>query len=188
MSYRAPRQWEHSTGIQFLSVDPSDTLPTVRKLASELGWDGQMSLDFVDAEQGLMMIECNPRPTDGVLLMSAEELERGLLEPAPEALQIEAGRSEQLDFAVLGQLFREPLKQVPGSIHDLATVKGTDSGWHDLMPQLYSFLAFAHHERMSLAERKGLFEAMSDGITWDGQEIPGLPDEDAAFLSELTGE
>lgn len=188
MSYRAPRQWEHSTGIEFLSVDPSDTLPTVERLASELSWDGQMSLDFVDSEQGLMMIECNPRPTDGVLLMSAEELERGLVAPAIETLQIEPGRREELDFAVFGQMFREPLKDVPSSIHDLAAVKGTDSGWHDTMPQLYSFLAFAHHERMSLKERKGLFEAMSDGITWDGQPIPGLPDDDARFLAQLTGD
>lgn len=188
MSYRAPRQWEHSTGIQFLSVDPADTLATVERLAAELGWDGQMSLDFVDTGEGLAMIECNPRPTDGVLLMSATELERGLLAPQPETLLVEAGRSEQLDFAVFGQIFREPLKQAPGSIHDLAAVKGTDSGWHDALPQLYSFLAFAHHERMSLAERKGLFEAMSDGITWDGQAIPGLPAEDAAYLAELTGD
>lgn len=188
MSYRAPRQWEHSTGIQFLSVDPSDTLPTVELLAEELVWDGQMSLDFVESGDGLMMIECNPRPTDGVLLMSAEELERGLLAPTIETLQIEAGRSEQLDFAVLGQIFREPLKETPRSIHDLAAVKGTDAGSHDLLPQLYSFLAFAHHERMSLAERKGLFEAMSDGITWDGQSIPGLPAADAAYLAKLTGD
>ncbi len=188
MSYRAPRQWEHSTGIQFESVDPSDTLPTVELLASDLKWDGQMSLDFVDSGDGLMMIECNPRPTDGVLLMSAEELERGLLAPTIETLQIEPGRTEQLDFAVLGQIFREPLKEAPNSIHDLATVKGTDSGWHDRLPQLYSFLAFAHHERMSLKERKGLFEAMSDGITWDGQDIPGLPSDDAAYLAELTGD
>ncbi|HEX6668647.1 MAG TPA: hypothetical protein VF061_03760 [Gemmatimonadales bacterium] len=188
MSYRAPRQWEHSTGIQFLSVDPSDTLPTVEGLASDLEWDGQMSLDFVDAEQGLMMIECNPRPTDGVLLMTAEELERGLLAPTIETLQIEPGREEQLDFAVLGQVFKEPLKEAPGSIHDLAAVKGTDSGWHDELPQLYSFLAFAHHERMSLEERKGLFEAMSDGITWDGQPIPGLPPDDSTYLAKLTGD
>ena len=188
MSYRAPRQWEHSTGIQFESVDPSDTLPTVERLASDLSWDGQMSLDFVDSGDGLMMIECNPRPTDGVLLMTAEELERGLLAPSIETLQIEPGRIEQLDFAVFGQMFREPLKEMPRSVHDLAAVKGTDSGWHDLMPQLYSFLAFAHHERMSMKERKGLFEAMSDGITWDGQDIPGLPPEDAAYLAELTGD
>jgi hypothetical protein len=188
MSYRAPRQWEHSTGIQFESIDASDTLPTVEKLAADLKWDGQMSLDFVDAEQGLMMIECNPRPTDGLLLLTAEELERGLLAPTIETLQVEPGRMEELDFAVLGQIFQQPLKDAPNSIHDLAAVKGTDTGWHDLIPQLYSFLAFAHHERMSLEERKGLFEAMSDGITWDGQAIPGLPADDAAYLAKLTGD
>jgi predicted ATP-grasp superfamily ATP-dependent carboligase len=187
MSYRAPRQWEHSTGIQFVSVDPSDTLPVVEKLGAELGWDGQMSLDFVAAGDGLMMIECNPRPTDGVLLMAAAELERGLLAPTGETLLIEEGRSEQLDFAVFGQIFKEPLKEVPRSFEDLLRVKGTDRGWHDALPKLYSFLAFAHHERMSLGERKALFVAMSDGITWDGQPIPGLPPGDAAYLATLTG-
>jgi len=188
MSYRAPRQWEHSTGIQFLSVDPADTFPTVEKLAGELDWEGQMSLDFVDSGDGLVMIECNPRPTDGVLLMTAEELERALLEPGDEAEHVPAGREEQLDFAVFGQIFREPLKEAPSSIHDLAAVQGMDQGWHDKLPKLYSFLAFAHHERMSLHERKGLFEAMSDGITWDGQPIPGLPPDDAAYLAKLTGD
>jgi hypothetical protein len=188
MSYRAPRQWEHSTGIQFLSVDPADTLPTVEKLAAELEWDGQMSLDFVDSGDGLVMIECNPRPTDGVLLMTAEELERGLLAPEDRVQQIPAGREEQLDFAVFGQIFREPLKQAPSSLHDLAAIEGMDQGWHDMLPKLYSFLAFAHHERMSLNERKGLFEAMADGITWDGQPIPGLPADDAAYLAKLTGD
>jgi predicted ATP-grasp superfamily ATP-dependent carboligase len=188
MSYRAPRQWEHSTGIQFLSVDPKDTLPIVERLGSELSWDGQMSLDFVDTDDGLMMIECNPRPTDGVLLMTAEELERALLAPTGETLLVEAGREEQLDFAVFGQIFREPLREAPKSFQDLATVHGTDRGWHDALPKLYSFLAFGHHERMSLKERKGLFEAMADGITWDGQAIPGLPPDDAAYLAKLTGE
>ena len=91
MSYRAPRQWEHSTGIQFLSVDPADTLPTVEKLGKDLSWDGQMSLDFIETDDGLVMIECNPRPTDGVLLMTAEELERGLLAPQAGTLQVPGG-------------------------------------------------------------------------------------------------
>ncbi len=188
MSYRAPRQWQHSTGIQFLSVDPADTLPTVERLGRELSWNGQMSLDFVDTGDGLVMIECNPRPTDGLLLMTAEELERGLLEPQPETLMVEPGREEQLDFAVFGQVFSEPLKQAPRSFEDLTRIPGTDRGWHDALPKLYSFLAFAHHERMSLRERRGLFEAMADGITWDGQPIPGLPAGDAAFLAQLTGD
>jgi hypothetical protein len=128
ISYRAPRQWQHSTGIQFLSVDPADTLPTVQKLGSELEWDGQMSLDFIETEDGLVMIECNPRPTDGVLLMTAEELERGLLAPTDETLLVPAGRQEQLDFAVLPQLFQQPLGEAPRTIDDLAKVHGTDRG------------------------------------------------------------
>lgn len=188
MSYRAPRQWEHSTGIQFLSVDPSDTLDTVERLGSELAWDGQMSLDFIETGDGLVMIECNPRPTDGVLLMTEEELERGLLEPGDETLLVPAGREEQLDFAVLAQIFREPIKELPGSIHDLARIPGTDRGWRDVMPKLYSFLALAQHERLSLRQREQLFVAMAEGITWDGQSIPGLPADDAAYLAKLTGE
>jgi hypothetical protein len=188
MAYRAPRQWEHSTGIQFLSVDPSDTLGTVERLGSELSWDGQMSLDFIETDEGLVMIECNPRPTDGVLLMTPEELERGLLGPEEKTLLIPPGREEQLDFAVLGQIFREPIKELPRSIHDLAEIPGTDSGWHDALPKLYSFLALARFEKLSLRDREQLFVAMSDGITWDGQPIPGLPRDDAAYLAELTGE
>ena len=188
MSYRAPRQWEHSTGIQFLSVEAGDTLPTVERLGSELGWEGQMSLDFIETEEGLVMIECNPRPTDGVLLMTAEELERGLLAPQAETVLVPAGRTEQLDFAVFGQIFREPLREAPSSIHDLTSIPGTDQGWHDALPKLYSFLALARFERLSLTQRQQLFVAMSDGITWDGQEIPGLPAGDAAYLAKLTGE
>jgi hypothetical protein len=187
MSYRAPRQWEHSTGIQFLSVDPADTLPTVEKLGFELAWDGQMSLDFIETEEGLVMIECNPRPTDGVLLMTAEELERGLIAPQEETLMVPAGREEQLDFAVLAQIFKEPLKEAPKTIHDLARIPGTDHGWRDALPKLYSFLALARFERLSLRDREQLFVAMSDGITWDGQAIPGLPPGDAAYLAKLTG-
>jgi predicted ATP-grasp superfamily ATP-dependent carboligase len=187
MSYRAPRQWEHSTGIQFLSVEPADTLPTVERLGSELGWDGQMSLDFIETSEGLVMIECNPRPTDGVLLMTAEELERGLLVPEDEILQVPAGREEQLDFAVFAQIFKEPLREAPKTIQDLARIPGTDKGWRDAMPKLYSFLALGRFEKLSLRDREQLFVAMADGITWDGQPIPGLPRDDAAYLAKLTG-
>jgi predicted ATP-grasp superfamily ATP-dependent carboligase len=187
MSYRAPRQWEHSTGIQFVSVEAGDTLPVTEKLGMELSWDGQISLDFVQADDGLMMIECNPRPTDGILLMTGDELERGLLSPQPETLLIKPGRETQLDFAVLGQIFQQPLKELPSSIHDIAAIPGTDKGWRDLMPNLYSFLFFCKVERLNLRKREQLFVAMADGITWDGQPIAGLGADDARYLATLTG-
>jgi hypothetical protein len=119
--------------------------------------------------------------------MTAEELERGLLAPEDEVLMVPAGREEQLDFAVCAQIFREPLHEAPKSIHDLAKIHGTDRGWRDSMPKLYSFLALCRFERLSLRDREQLFVAMAEGITWDGQPIPGLPADDAAYLAKLTG-
>jgi hypothetical protein len=184
--YAAPRQWEHSTGIQFLSVDASGSLDVVARLGAELSYTGQMSLDFVAAPEGLKLIECNPRATDGVLLMTAEELEAGLLGDDGEVTVVEPGRETQLDLALVGQLLSERPGEMPASVSDLLRVRGSDRGWHDALPKLYSFLAFAHHERLSLGRRQQLFVAMSDGICWDGQPIAGMSAGDAGFLAELT--
>ena len=162
-------------------MEAADTLPTVEKIGAELAWDGQMSLDFVDADDGQMMIECNPSPTDGILLMTGEELERGLLEPQPETLLVEPGGETQLDFAVFGQIFQRAAEGAALLAPRHAAIPGTDKGWRDAMPQLYSFLFFAKHERLNLRKREQLFVAMADGITWDGQGIPGLPANDAAY-------
>jgi glutathione synthase/RimK-type ligase-like ATP-grasp enzyme len=187
-AYRAPRQWQHSTGIQFLSVDGERSLEVAARLGAELDYTGQMSLDFVDSPNGPMLIECNPRATDGVLLMSAEELERGLLDPDSPITTVEPGRETALSLAVVGQLFSEPPSKLPAGIADLVRVKGADRGWLDALPTMYSFLAFGHHARLGWRERKQVFVAMADGICWDGEEIAGMSPEDARFLAELEGE
>jgi hypothetical protein len=185
-AYRAPRQWEHSTGIQFFSVDGEPSLEIARRIGGELAYTGQMSLDFVETSKGLMLIECNPRATDGVLLMHSEELEGGQLRAEQELTLVEPGRETQLSLAVFEEVFSEGLKEIPSGLGDLMRIRGSDSGWRDALPTLYSFLAFAHHERLSLSERKKLFVAMADGICWDGEPIAGMSPADARFLANLT--
>jgi glutathione synthase/RimK-type ligase-like ATP-grasp enzyme len=187
-AYRAPRQWQHSTGIQFLSIDGQPSLEVAERLGAELEYTGQMSLDFVESPSGPMLIECNPRATDGVLLMNAEELERGLLEPDAPLTMVEPGRETKLSLAVVGQLFSESPRKLPEGIADLVRVKGADQGWRDALPTMYSFLAFGHHARLGWRERKQVFVAMADGICWDGEPIAGLSAEDARLLAELEGE
>jgi glutathione synthase/RimK-type ligase-like ATP-grasp enzyme len=187
-AYRAPRQWQHSTGIQFESVDGGPSREVAERLGAELDYTGQMSLDFVESPDGPKLIECNPRATDGVLLMDAEELERGLLDPGAPPTMVEPGRERKLSLAVLGQLFTEGPKKLPAGVADLVRVPGSDQGWRDALPTLYSFLAFGHHARLGRRERKQVFVAMADGITWDGGPIAGMSAGDAHFLAELEGE
>jgi len=184
-AYRAPRQWEHSTGIQFLSVDGDESREIAERIGGALSYTGQLSLDFVASPDGLVLIECNPRTTDGVLLMTADELARGILEPGAEPALVEAGREVQLDFAVVAEALSEGPRELPRALHDLIRVPGADRGWRDRMPTLYSFLAFAHHERLSRREHKQLFVAMSDDVCWNGEPIPGMSAGDAQALAEL---
>lgn len=186
-TYRAPRQWEHSTGIEFLSVDALPSLQMVERIGAALGYTGQLSFDFVDGPDGLSIIECNPRTTDGALLMPAGDLSAGLLEAERDLTVVEPGRRVQLDFAVFASMFMGGLREAPATIHDLLHVADAGRGWRDALPALYSLLALGRHERLSRREHEQLFVAMSDDLCWNGEPIAGMTEGDAAVLDELSG-
>jgi len=186
-TYRAPRQYHHSTAVQLESIPGEATLEVVERLGAELAYTGQMSLDFVDSEDGLRIIECNPRTTDGVLLMESDELAGSLLDAEQELTMVPPGRLTQLDLAVVGAMFSDGLREVPGSIHDLLRIPGADRGWHDELPNLYSFLAFCHHERLSLSEHEQLQVAMYEDVSWDGEPIEGMTTGQSEALAALHG-
>ena len=81
---RVPGQRKHSTGIQFQAIDATESLKLVEPVVAELGYTGQISFGFLVTDDGLTFVECNPRATDGLLLMPREELAAGLLAPRPE--------------------------------------------------------------------------------------------------------
>ncbi len=186
-TYRAPRQYHHSTAVQLESIAGEATLEVVERLGAELAYTGQMSLDFVDSEDGLRIIECNPRTTDGVLLMESDELAGSVLDAEQELTMVPPGRLTQLDLAVVGAMFSDGLREVPGSIHDLLRIPGADRGWHDELPNLYSFLAFCHHERLSLSEHEQLQVAMYEDVSWDGEPIDGMTTGQSEALAALHG-
>jgi glutathione synthase/RimK-type ligase-like ATP-grasp enzyme len=184
--YRIPRQWKHSTGIQFESIDGGESLALIEPIVAELNYTGQISFDFVRTPAGLTLIECNPRATDGALLLTSDDLARALLEADPSPAMVEPGVETQLDLAVLGEAFADHLHRLPGCIADLARVHDAGDGWHDPLPTMYSALAIAHDEASSLREHEQLFVAMAGDISWDGQAIAGMSDADSRLLSELS--
>jgi len=186
--YRIPRQWKHSTGIGFESIDGTESLRIIEAIVGDLGYSGQVSFDFIITDDGLSLVECNPRATDGVLLIGSEQLAAGLLDPDAEQFVLAPGVEIQLDLALVGDAFADHLKRFPETIHDLARVHDAGDGWHDPMPTLYSALAVAHDKAMSLREHEKLFVSMAGDISWDGAPISGMSDADAKLLAGLTGD
>jgi hypothetical protein len=187
LMYRIPRQWHHSTGIQFESIDATESLRLIEPIAAELNYTGQMSYDFLVTDDGLSFVECNPRATDGALLLEPEEIERGLLgSAADDTFVLQPGIERQLDLLLVGDGFSDHLKRLPQTIKDLARVRDAGDGWHDPLPTMYSAFAVTHFAGVALKEHEKLQVAMGGDMSWDGQPISGMSDADAQLLASLT--
>jgi predicted ATP-grasp superfamily ATP-dependent carboligase len=92
LMYRIPRQRKHSTGIQFEAIDATESLKLIEPIVAELHYTGQISFDFLVSDDGLTFVECNPRATDGLLLMPRQELAAGLLDPRSETFVLTKAR------------------------------------------------------------------------------------------------
>lgn len=83
-------------------------------------------------------------------------------------------------------MFEQGLSQGPSTLRDLIEIRGSDRGWHDALPNLYSFLALMRSERLRHSEHAQLFVAMAGDISWDGDPIEGMSPGDAELLRGAT--
>ena len=186
-TYRAPEQWASSTGIAFLAVDSTDTLTYAQRIISEVdpGFTGQLSFDFVDHGGQLYAIECNPRPTNGVILLEAEEFARALTGDVAEPVVVAPGVERQIALAVLAEAFAEPVAHLRTTLHDLISVRDIGSGWNDAMAMLWSPATLVHGARLGAAEHTALLSALGDDIVWNGEPIDGMTASDRAALDDV---
>src|SRR5690606_30903829 len=101
-TYVHPREIEYAGGIVFESLMDPDTLAAAQHIAEATRYHGQMSLDFKRTEAGLVLIECNPRPTAGVLVMSPEMFVDALLDDRARQLRVApAGVRKKYSIALI---------------------------------------------------------------------------------------
>ncbi|MBC9953812.1 carbamoyl-phosphate synthase large subunit [Leucobacter sp. cx-42] len=186
-TYSAPEQWAHSTGIAFRAEDSSLTLDYTQKLIDCLdpNYTGQLSFDFVKRAGGLDAIECNPRPTNGVILLETDEFVRALLGNVTEPIVVEPGVEREIKLAVLADAFTEPVQHLKTSLHDLISVRDIGKGWHDSLAMMWGPAALLHGAALSKGKREALLKAMGEDIVWNGEPIQGQSPEDAAALQRV---
>jgi predicted ATP-grasp superfamily ATP-dependent carboligase len=176
-TYEHPRTIEHAGGIEFVSVDEPRTLALAQRVTEATGYTGQVSFDWLVHDDGsISIVECNPRPTDGVTLMDAKVLVDALLTPGPNPVVVPAGRKSEIKFAMLRDMFREPAN-LPQDLRELFQAPDIYHGKHDLRPFLYEVLsyshvfAFRHHEHPHAHKHTDLVAAQFFDVEWDGSPI-----------------
>ena len=165
-------------GIVFEAIDSPETLAATQKLVGELGWNGQVSFDFLRTADGVHhLVECNPRPTDGCTLATPEEFDAALFGSRPaEPVVVPAGRKREIKEAVLRDMF-EHLGRLRSDLH--AAKGGSDVyGQHgDNLPLLYTVFSLQHVKAYRQAmgidhkSRQDLTAAQFFDVAWDGGPI-----------------
>jgi len=180
-TYVHPKTIEHSGGILFESVMEPEALAFAQRIVEHLGYHGQISFDFIRTPDGLVLVECNPRATAGVTMMSAKQLVDAVLEPvdgsrAPHV--VPAGVREQIASAILRDMIRD-WHQIPSDLKALfsgATDVYVQKG--DMAPGLYQVLsyshvfAFRHRLHVKRHHHSDLVAAQFYDIAWNGGELP----------------
>lgn len=178
-TYEHPKTIEHAGGIEFLSIDAPETLAAARAIAEATGYHGQVSFDFLrDASGTYWMVECNARPTAGVLLLEPGEFRTAVVEPEPDRVTIAPpGRYHQLSLALLRDMVRD-WREIPRDVHDFFSSPGVYFEDHDLRPALYALLSYGHVHQYRKAldtgphEPTDIMAAQFFDIAWNGEQIP----------------
>ncbi len=189
-TYKAGEQWAHSTAIAFIAVDSTDTLRYTQQLVDALDptFTGRSrSTSSTTARRDApdyKIIECNPRPTNGVILLEAEDVSRAIEGSVDRTVVAVPGRSARS---------RSPSSPTPSptavapaeTLHDLVRVRDVGAGWWDDAAMLWSPATIVHGAKISHGDRKEVLAALGDDIVWNGEPIPGMSAADAAALEAV---
>ena len=187
VTYRTPEQWAHSTGIEFVADDSTKTLEYTQKIVDQLDphYSGQLSFDFVDHEGELLAIECNPRATNGTLMLEAQDLSDALQGNVEEVVMAVPGTEREIKAAVLANVFTPHLKTIPKTLQHV--LHGTDTGkdWHDSFATMWAPASLVHGAKLSRGQHQRVLEALGGDMVWNGGPIDGMTKQDAAALEAV---
>ncbi|MBK8257693.1 MAG: ATP-grasp domain-containing protein [Polyangiaceae bacterium] len=178
-AYVHPREIEHAGGIVFRSVDEPECLAIVQKIVEKTGYHGQISFDFLQTDRGMVLIECNPRPTAGVHMMAAGDFCAALGDEAATQLRVvPPGIERKYSIALVRDMFLH-LKDIPlDAKHLFSRAKEVFADPDDLLPALYQLLSYTHvlkyrfeaHEH----SKRALMAAYFHDICYNGEDDVSL--------------
>jgi len=177
-TYVHPKAIEHTGGIVFESVVDRQVLAWARRVVETTGYHGQISMDFRRGPNGLVVLECNPRPTAGVHLMPQWMLIEGILGHGDGVpMVVPAGVRRLYASALLRDALLHP-RQLRSDLaylfSDAADIYA-ESG--DRLPALFQVLSYGqvlsyrlrhHGPDRSLTK---LMAAYFEGIRWNGEPL-----------------
>ncbi len=174
-TYVHPLTLEHSGGIVFDSIVDDEGLEIVRRVVDATGYHGRVSFDFLRTPTGLVLVECNPRPTAGLTLMPDAMYDDALMDRHPErTLVAPAGARRLLSLGVLRNMAVD-WSEAPRDLEALLS-DGRDiyADPHDFLPMVWQVVAYGrvigYRIRARRMQRSDLMQGYFWDICWNGED------------------
>jgi glutathione synthase/RimK-type ligase-like ATP-grasp enzyme len=166
-AYETPFKVNHGSGVQFVSVDGDASRHAAARIGAARGYTGQLSLDFVQADGGLVLLECNPRATSGAHLIDPMRLVAGIVDPAAAAWTEPPGRARHLAIPLLASAAAQPRRW--GALAR-ALARGDDvvMDARDPLPALVQLRLGLRLAWLARRLGTGMAEASTHDIEWNG--------------------
>jgi predicted ATP-grasp superfamily ATP-dependent carboligase len=177
-TYVHPREIEHAGGIVFESIVDTEVEAAVRRIVGATRYHGQISMDFRRGPRGLVLLECNPRPTAGVHLMQAATLVDAVLgRNGDMTARVPPGIRRSYASALVRDALLHPRELARDLTYLLSDARDVYAEPGDRVPLLFQILSYGcvltHRLRSygPIRPKAKLMDAYFDGIRWNGQPI-----------------
>ncbi|MEZ4336932.1 MAG: ATP-grasp domain-containing protein [Sandaracinaceae bacterium] len=167
-TYVHPLTVEHSGGIVFDSIVDDEGLEAVRRVVEATGYHGRVSFDFLRTREGLVVVECNPRPTAGLTILPDDMYDDAFMDRAPDrTLVAPAGTRRLLSLGVLRNMAVD-WSEAPADLDALLS-SGRDvyADPHDFLPVVWQVIAYGRVVGYKLRARRRKRSDLMQGYFWD---------------------
>jgi hypothetical protein len=180
-SYHPRYRVGRGSGILFEPTSPPQLPEFLERFGASTGYTGQAGFDFIEDESGaLHVLECNPRATSGVHLLSHRPLDLvGALTGRCDESRAPAPRPKMLALAMV--FFAAPRALMQGAAawsafaRDYGAAEDVLTRSGDRGPLFAQIPGFAEIVLRAAQRRCSLLAAATADIEWNGQplEVPG---------------
>jgi hypothetical protein len=164
---------EGGWSIQFSTIDDFGSLGHVRRIVEATRFTGCIGFDYRRTDDGLVMIEANPRASAGAFFVPGAWLAEAISGSSPELRTVPVGLSRQYDAYLLDpHIASGPPARV---LRALLTTPDAFFEPRDVLPALYFLIGRRHWNHVARQEHVSAGTAFVADMSWDGTPMPEPP-------------
>jgi len=170
--YEPTHRVKIAAGIYFKPVNDEKISSFVREFCKKYNYTGHIGFDLIVNDQGIYVIECNPRATSGLHLLYRENLGSAFL---PNPMKPGAKRFGPRMISLAMVLIGLPLAIINRRFDewkaDYSIAEDVISIDNDKRFTLFQFISLAELVFIAIKKRVSIRAASTWDIEWDGEEI-----------------